>query len=88
MRVTEGITPLRMNLGDFFVTGETWLKFHSVFPSVTFTDFWDNKLRLYENIVAKELFTQFQRDPVRHAKILSDRALHRCDTLGVKIEKY
>jgi hypothetical protein len=76
--VTEGIIPVRMNRGDFFVTGETSSKFHSTFPSVTFREFWDIKLRLYEKrkSTVKEFITEFQRDPVRHAKILSDRSLH------------
>jgi hypothetical protein len=49
------------------------------FPSVTLSKFWENNLRLYEkrNAVAKAFFTKFKRDPVRHAKILSDHALRR-----------
>jgi hypothetical protein len=78
-RVTEGIIPMRMNRGDFFVIGETWSKFHLTFPSVTFRKFLDIKLHLYEkrNAAVKKFFTESQRDPVRHADVLADRALRR-----------
>jgi hypothetical protein len=68
-----------MHRDGFFITGESWLKFNTTFPSVTFSKFWDIKLRLYEKrkAAAIRFFAKFQCDPERHAKILADRTLHR-----------
>jgi hypothetical protein len=47
-RVTEGILPVNMQRDNFFVTGETWSKFHSAHPSIIFDEFWTIKLHTYE----------------------------------------
>jgi hypothetical protein len=62
-----------------YMTGETWSKFHSAHPLITFDDFWTVKLRSYKkrNTAVKAFFTEFERDLVRCTRILADRALHR-----------
>jgi hypothetical protein len=76
-RVTEGILPVTLNCDEFYVTGETWAKFHSAHPSITFDEFWTIKIHSYEkcNAVTKAFFTEFERDPIRLVKILADHAL-------------
>ena len=53
------------------------MKLHARYPSVSFEEFWAGRVRIYElrNTDTKRFFAEFQRDPVKHAKILADRAL-------------
>ena len=77
-QVTEGILPRVLKQGNFYVAGVSWAKFHARYPSVSFDEFWADRVRVYElrNADMKHFFTEFQRDPAKHAKILADRALH------------
>ena len=77
-RITEGITPWRLNRGNFYVSGLTWKKIHARHPWLSFEDFWSERKCVYENrnTDTKRFFAEFQRDPEKHAKILSDRQLH------------
>ena len=78
-QVTEGVLPRIMKRGNFYVSGVSWAKFHACYPSVSFKKFWTGRVRDYElqNADTKRFFAEFQRDPVKHAKILADRALRR-----------
>ena len=78
-QVTEDVLPRKLNQEDFYVAGASWAKFHIRYPSVSFEDFWADRMRVYDlrNADAKRFFAEFQRDPEKHAKILADRALRR-----------
>ena len=78
-QVTEDVIPHRLNRGNFYVAGASWTKFHIRYPSVLFEAFWANRARLYDlrNAATKRFFADFQRDPAKHAKILSNRRLRR-----------
>ena len=78
-QVTEGMFPRIMKRGNFYVSGASWAKLHARYPSVSFEEFWAGRVRIYElrNADTKRFFAEFQRDPVKHAKILADRALRR-----------
>jgi len=78
-QVTEGILPRVLKRGDFFVAGASWAKFHSCYPSLSFEEFWAERVRVYElrNADTKCFFAEFQLDLEKHAKILADRALRR-----------
>ena len=78
-QVTEGMLPRKLNRGDFYVAGASWAKFHIRYPSVSFEEFWADRVRVYDlrNADAKRFFAEFQGDLEKHAKILADRALHR-----------
>ena len=68
-----------MKRGNFYVFGASWVKLHARYPSVSFEEFWAGRVRIYElrNTDTERFFAEFQRDPVKHAKILADRALRR-----------
>jgi len=55
------------------------VKFHARHTWLSFEKFWADRVRVYElrNADTKHFFAEFQRDPEKHAKILSDHALHR-----------
>jgi len=78
-QVTEGVLPRQLKRGNFYVAGASWAKFHIRYPSVSFEEFWADRVRVYElrNADTKHFFAEFQRDPEKHAKILADRALRR-----------
>ena len=78
-QVTEGVLPRKLNRGDFYVAGASWAKFHIRYPSVSFEEFWADRMRVYDlrNADTKRFFAEFQRDPEKHAKILAGRALRR-----------
>ena len=78
-QVTEGMLPRKLNRGDFYVAGASWAKFHIRYPSVSFEEFWADRMRVYDlrNADTKRFFAEFQRDPEKHAKILADRTLCR-----------
>jgi len=78
-QVIEGVLPRLLKRGNFYVTGASWAKFHIRYPSVSFEEFWADRVHVYElrNADTKRFFAEFQRDPEKHAKILADRALHR-----------
>ena len=79
-QVTEGVLPPRtLQRRNFYVSGVSWAKFHARYPSVSFDEFWADRVRVYElrNADTKRFFAEFQRDPAKHAKILADRALRR-----------
>ena len=78
-QVTEDVLPRKLNREDFYVAGASWAKFHIRYPSVSFEDFWADRMRVYDlrNADTKRFFAEFQRDPEKHAKILADRALRR-----------
>jgi len=78
-QVTEGVLPRKLNRRDFYVTSASWAKFHIRYPSVSFEEFWADRVRVYDlrNADTKRFFAEFQRDPEKHAKILADPALCR-----------
>ena len=78
-QVTEGILPRVLKRGDFYVASASWVKFQARQPWVSFKDFWSDRKRVYEhrNADTKRFFAEFQRDPEKHAKIVTDRALRR-----------
>ena len=78
-QVTEGMLLRIMKRGNFYVSGASWAKFHARYPLVSFEEFWAGRVRVYElrNADTKRFFAEFQCDPVKHAKILADSALHR-----------
>ena len=78
-QVTEGVLPRQLKRGNFYVAGASWAKFHIRYPSVSFEEFWADRVRVYElrNADTKHFFAEFQRDPEKHAKILAERALDR-----------
>jgi len=78
-QITEGTVPWRLNRGNFYVSGLTWEKIQTRHPWLSFEDFWSNRKRIYEyrNTDTKCFFAEFQRDPEKHAKILSERRLRR-----------
>ena len=79
-RIIEGIIPWRLNRENFYVSGLTWEKVWTRRPWLSFEGFWSNRKRIYEcrNADTKRFFfAKFQRDPERHAKILSERQLRR-----------
>ena len=78
-QAAEDVVPHRLNRGNFYVAGASWMKFHIRYPTVSFEAFWANRARLYDlrNAATKRFFSDFQRDPVKHAKILANRRLRR-----------
>ena len=78
-QVTEGVLPRILKRGNFYVAGASWAKFHARFSSVSFEEFWADRVRVYDlqNTDTKCFFAEFQRDPKKHAKILADRVLRR-----------
>ena len=78
-QVTEGVLPRIMKRGNFYVSSASCAKFHAHYHSVSFEEFWAGRVRVFElrNADTKRFFAEFQRDPVKHAKILADRALRR-----------
>jgi len=78
-QVTEGVLPGQLKRGNFYVAGASWAKFHIRYPSVSFKEFWADRVHVYDlrNADTKQFFDEFQRDPEKHAKILADRALRR-----------
>ena len=78
-QVTEDVLPRKLNREDFYVAGASWAKFHIRYPSVSFDEFWADRVRVYDlrNADTKRFFAEFQRDPEKHGKILADCALHR-----------
>ena len=77
-RITEGINPLLMNRGDFYVSGVSWAKVHAHQPWLSFEYFWSNKEHIYDyrNADTNRFFLRnFQRDLEKHVKILADRVL-------------
>ena len=78
-QVTEGVLPRKLNRGDFYVAGASWAKFHIRYPSVSFEEFWADRMCVYDlrNADRKRFFAEFQRDPEKHAKILVDCTLRR-----------
>ena len=73
--VTEGVVPLMMNQGDFFISGRTWTKFHAKHPRISFKKFWEHKLRQYSrrSEETRRFFVNFQRNSVEHASTLHTR---------------
>ena len=78
-QVTEGVLPCKLKRGDFYVAGAPWAKFHIRYPSVSFEEFWADRVRVYElrNADTKRFFAEFLDDAEKHVKILADRALRR-----------
>ena len=78
-QVTEGIIPRLLKRGDFYVSGAPWAKVHARRPWISFEDFWSDRKRVYErrNADTKCVFAEFQRDPEKHAKVLTDHVLRR-----------
>ena len=78
-QITEGTIPWRLNRRNFYVSGLTWDKVRARHPWLSFEDFWSERKRIYEyrNTDTKRFFAEFQRNPEKHAKILSERRLHR-----------
>ena len=44
-RITEGILPLWMNQGTFYVAGGLWVKYLFEHPWVTFEEWWEHRER-------------------------------------------
>ena len=76
-RITKCIVPWRLNRGNFYVFGLTWEKARARHPWLSFDDFWSDRERVYEyrNTDTKRFFVEFQRDPKKHAKIMSELRL-------------
>ena len=73
-RITEGIIiPLRMNRGDFFVSGASWVKFRVLRPWASFEQFLASREAICDerNLNTIHFFEEFQSDPERHARILA-----------------
>ena len=47
-QVTEGVLPRILKRGNFYVAGASWAKFHARFSSISFEDFWADRVRVYE----------------------------------------
>jgi hypothetical protein len=77
--IAEGITPWRLNRGNFYLSGLTWAKIRARRPWLSFGDFWSKRKRVYEsrNTDTKRFFAEFQRDPEKHTEILAERRLRR-----------
>ena len=75
VRITEGIQPLLMHCDAFYISRAMWSRFHSPFPWVSFDEFWDAKMRLYDyhNDDSKSFWEEFGRDPEAQARILLER---------------
>ena len=60
-QVTEGVLPCIRRRVNFYVSGASWAKFHTRYPSVSFEEFWENRVRVYElrNAETKRFFTEF-----------------------------
>ena len=73
-RITKGIIiPLRMNRGDFFVSGASWVKFRVLRPWASFEQFLASREAICDecNLNTIHFFEEFQSDPERHARILA-----------------
>ena len=68
-----------MNRGNFYVSGLTWEKFCARRPWLSFDEFWSDRERVYDyrNADTKRFFAEFQHDPEKHAKVLSECRLRR-----------
>ena len=75
-RITEGILPLWMNRGSFYVAGGTWAKYAYEHPWALFGEWWERKEQKYDarNAMAKHFWAEFSCDEEKQAKILSDRS--------------
>jgi hypothetical protein len=73
-RIIEGIVPWRLNRGNFYVSGLTWEKARARRPWLSFDEFWSDREHIYDyrNADTKRFFAEFQRDPEKHAKVLSE----------------
>jgi hypothetical protein len=60
-QVTEGVLPRKLNRGDFYVAGASWAKFHIRYPSVSFEEFWADRVHVYDlrNADTKCFFPNF-----------------------------
>ena len=78
-QITEGILPLWMNRGSFYVFGSQWAKYRVAHPWGTFEEWWKHQECVYDlnNAKAKHFWDEFSRDKEKQAKILADRALQR-----------
>ena len=78
-QAAEDVVPHRLNRGNFYAAGASWMKFHIRYPTVSFEVFWANRARVYDqrNKQAKRFFADFQCDPAKHARILANRRLRR-----------
>ena len=78
-QITEGTILWRLNRGNFYVSSLTWEKVRARHPWLSFEDFWSEQKHIYEyrNTDTECFFAEFQRDPEKHAKILSERRLRR-----------
>ena len=47
-QVTEDMLPRKLNRGDFYVACVSWAKFHIRYPSVSFVEFWADRVRVYD----------------------------------------
>ena len=77
--ITEGILPLLMNRGTFYVAGGFCAKYEFAHPWGTFEEWWEHKECMYDlgNAKAKRFWAEFSREKEKQAKILADRALQR-----------
>ena len=73
--ITEGIQPLLMHCDAFYISRAMWSRFHSPFPWVSFDEFWDVEMCLYDyhNDDSKSFWEEFGRDPEAQARILLER---------------
>ena len=78
-RITEGILPLWMNRGTFYVAGGLWAKYAFEHPWGNFEEWWERRERNYKvgNVMAKRFWAEFSHDKAKQAKILVDCALRR-----------
>ena len=47
-QVTEGVLPRTLHRRSFYVFGASWAKFHARYPSVSFDEFWADRVRVCE----------------------------------------
>ena len=48
VQVTDDVLPRKLNREDFYVAGASWAKFHIRYPSVSFEEFWADRVRVYD----------------------------------------
>ena len=60
-QVTEGVLPRILRRGNFYVSGGSWAKFHARYPLVSFEEFSEDRVRVYElrNADTKHFFAEF-----------------------------
>ena len=60
-QVIEGVLPRTLQQKNFYVSSASWAKFHARYPSISFDEFWADRVRVYElrNADTKHFFAEF-----------------------------